>query len=418
MKFRGSLKAWAFAAALAAGALVAPAALAVPLRVCADPDNLPFSKAEGPERGLYVDLAELVGKQLDRPVEYVWWYTQMQRRALRNTILQDACDAVFALPANADYKVRGLKRSQPFLQVGYAIVAAPTFAFKSLDDLRSQRIAVQYGSTPQIVLSMLDGFRTTTYRSTEETLAALAKGEVDIAFMWGPAAGYENKKTWAGRWRVTPVAGHDLDGGVAVAVRAGKEALAADIDRALAELAPQIRALAERYGFPLEAPIQLARGATSLSPMLAGASALRVPVAWAVQVADGTVGSTAPKADGKPTPKPAAKRDAKSQHAADAKAAPSAVAPAASAAELSPAAQAGRVAFNDKCSHCHGTDGYSPVRERDVRYLKARYSDKWVETTTTTVRNGRPDAGMPTWKDILKEGELDQLLSFLGTIQK
>ena len=182
MRNRGNLKAWAFAAALAAGALVAPAASAQnqnqapALRVCADPDNLPFSKAEGSERGLYVDLAELVGKQLDRPIEYVWWYTQMQRRALRNTILQDACDAVFALPANADYKVRGLKRSQPFLQVGYAVVAAPTFAFKSLDELKPQRIAVQYGSTPQIVLATLDGFRTTTFRSTEEALGALAKG--------------------------------------------------------------------------------------------------------------------------------------------------------------------------------------------------------------------------------------------------
>ena len=51
MKHRGNFKAFAFAAALAAGALVAPAAGAEPLRVCADPDNLPFTKAEGPERG-------------------------------------------------------------------------------------------------------------------------------------------------------------------------------------------------------------------------------------------------------------------------------------------------------------------------------------------------------------------------------
>ena len=99
MTIRGNMKAFAFAAALAAGALVAPAAGADPLRVCADPDNLPFSKSEGPKRGMYVELAELVGKQLGQPVEYTWYYTQMQRRALRNTILQDACDAVFALPA-------------------------------------------------------------------------------------------------------------------------------------------------------------------------------------------------------------------------------------------------------------------------------------------------------------------------------
>ncbi len=142
MKYRGHWKAKAFAAALAAVALVAPAAGAEPLRVCADPDNLPFSKAEGPQRGMYIDLAELVGKQLGRPVEYVWYATHYQRRALRNTILQDGCDAVFALPADADYKVRGLQRSKPFMAVSYAIVAAPGYAFKSLDDLKKRHLAV------------------------------------------------------------------------------------------------------------------------------------------------------------------------------------------------------------------------------------------------------------------------------------
>ena len=78
----------------------------------------------------------------------------------------------------------------------------------------------------------------------------------------------------------------------------------------------------------------------------------------------------------------------------------------------------GRILFNDKCSHCHGTDGYSPVRERDVRYLKARYSDKWHETATATILNGRTNAGMPVWKEILKPDELNQIVGFLGAIQK
>jgi ABC-type amino acid transport substrate-binding protein len=213
MKHRGNIKAFAFAAALAAGAFMAPAAGAEPLRVCADPDNLPFTKAEGPERGMYIELAELVAKQLNQPIEYTWWDTHFQRRALRNTILQGGCDAVFALPADADYKVRGLQRSQPFMNVSYAVVAAPGYTFKSLDDLKSQRLGVQFSSTPHILLSQLEGFRSTTYRSAEELLAALAKGDVDAAFMWGPVAGYENKKRWASRWRVTPVAGHDLNRG-------------------------------------------------------------------------------------------------------------------------------------------------------------------------------------------------------------
>ena len=402
MTIRGKLKALAFAAVLAAGALVAPAASAEPLRVCADPDNLPFSKSEGPERGMYVELAELVGKQLNQPVEYTWYSTQMQRRALRNTILQDACDAVFALPANAEYKVRGLQRSQPFLQVGYAVVAAPSFMFKSLDDLKSQRIAVQYGSTPHILVNQLEGFKSTTYRSAEEALDALAKGDVDAAFLWGPVAGYENMKRWASRWRVTPVAGHDLSGQVAVAVRRGKDDLAQAIDRALLELKPQIGALADKYGFPRETPINLALAQGPAKLRATALAQVRVPASLVVAVND-----TVPA-------KPARTRAGAAKNPA----APEVAAAAPAAPVLSEAAQAGRVQFNDRCSHCHGSDGYSPVRERDVRYLKMRYSDKWQETATVTIKNGRPDAGMPTWKDILKESDLQQIISFLVTVQK
>ena len=410
MKNRGNLKAWSFAAALAAGALWASAAGAEPLRVCADPDNLPFSKSEGAERGMYIELAELVGKQLNQPVEYVWWSTHYQRRALRNTILQDGCDAVFALPANADYKVRGLQRSQPFLNVAYAIVAAPGFSFKDLGDLKSQRLAVQFSSTPHILLSQLDGFKSTTFRSAEEALAALAKGEVDAAFLWGPVAGYENKTRWNSRWRVTPVAGHDLDGAVAVAVRRDKDALAAAIDKALVELKPQIAALADKYGFPRQPPVNLAV-AKATTP-----SALVVSSTWMIAVNDSSSDAPAkPKKATKSADKAAS--DKTTGDKAAAKAVPVAAAATATAA-LSPGATAGRVNFNDKCSHCHGTDGYSPVRERDVRFLKARYSEKWLETATTTIKNGRADAGMPPWKEILKEPDIEQIMSFLGTIQK
>jgi polar amino acid transport system substrate-binding protein len=322
--------------------------------------------------------------------------------------LQGACDAVFALPANADYKVRGVQRSQAFLQVGYAIVAAPAFAFKSLDDLKRQRLAVQFSTTPHILLSTLEGFKSTTYRSAEEALEALAKGEVDAAFLWGPVAGYENKKRWNSRWRVTPVAGHDLAGGVAVGVRSGKEELRADIDRALVELKPQIAALADQYGFPRETPIDLAYAqapahAPAQTPTPAPISgALRVPSSLLHVVTD-----TVPAKRVKPAAK-----------AASAPAAETVTTVATAAPALSDEATAGRVQFNDRCSHCHGTDGFSPVRERDVRYLKMRYSDKWQDTAMVTIKNGRPDAGMPTWKEILKESDVQQIVSFLVSIQK
>jgi polar amino acid transport system substrate-binding protein len=227
---------------------------AEPLKVCADPDNLPFSKSEGPERGLYVDLAELVAKKLEAtPVQYTWWLTYFQRRALRNTA--GDCDAVFALPTDADYKARGLQKTPAFLNVSYAVVAPPSFQFNSLNELKGKRLAVQYQTTPHILFSQLDGFTYTTFRTADEVFDALIKGSVDAALMWGPVAGYENKRKYAARWKVTPLTGADMNGQVSVAVRRDKPELAKDIEAALLSLKVEIAALEDKYGFPRGAPV-------------------------------------------------------------------------------------------------------------------------------------------------------------------
>jgi polar amino acid transport system substrate-binding protein len=359
------------AAALAAAFSITAAAAATPLRMCADPDNLPFTKAEGNERGLYVEVAELVGRKLERPVEFVWWYTHNQRRALRNTILANTCDAVIALPADADYRVRGVQKSRPFMDVSYAVVAAPALAFKSLDDLRGKRLGLQFGTTPHVVFNALEGFtRSTTYREPAELFDALARGEIDAAFLWGPTAGWDNLKQHAERWRVTPVSGHDLAGQVVIGVRRDQPELAAEIDRALAELQPQIEGLAQRYRFPRGKPVDLSRAA--LAPAV-----VVVPIGKVTRVATD--------------------------------------APAAAAGD--PLAS-GRTRFNSQCSHCHGTDAVSPLRERDLRRLKLRYDENWREVALTTIKNGRSDKGMPTWKDALSDAEIQDVMAFLGTLQK
>ena len=426
MMLRGKAFSFGFAAVIAAGAAHwAPAASAQtapePLRVCADPDNLPFSRAEGAERGMYIELAELVGSKLDMPVLYTWYFTHMQRRALRNTILQGECDAVFALPADAEYRTRGVQKSKPFLNVGYALVAAPGFAANSLEALKGKRIALQYSTTPHIFFSTLTGYTTATYRSPAEIFEALAKGEADVGILWGPVAGYENRQLHQGRWQITPLTGHDMSGQVVVGVRVVKEGLRARIDQALTELQPEIRALAGKYAFPSSAPVDLESKPGSAARGAAVPLAVTVPASAWVSVADET--KPAAKAAGKPAAKPAAaasgtKAAARKPAAKDSAAAATVPVVAAAAAPVDPEVLAGRVRFNDQCSHCHGSDGFSPVIERDLRRLKMRYDAKWQETALTTIRNGRPDAGMPTWKDVLGETEIKQVMGFLGTIQK
>lgn len=374
---------------------------AEPLKVCADPDNLPFSKSEGPERGLYIELAELVAKKLEAtPVQYTWWLTFNQRRALRNTA--GDCDAVFALPTDADYKARGLQKTPAFLNVSYAVVAAPSFQFNSLNDLKGKRLAVQYQTTPHILFSQLDGFTYTTFRTADEVFDALAKGSVDASLLWGPVAGYENKSKYANRWKVTPLTGADMNGQVSVAVRRDKPALAKDIETALASLQSEIIALEDKYGFPRGKPVNIVVAKNDRQ--------IVVPANMVALV------QQKPSDDSASVKKSKAEVKTKGDAKTDKKAVPAQVAEAAPA--ISESAKLGKVKFNDQCSHCHGSDGASPVRERDVRRLNIRYDAKWRDLALTTIKNGRPDLGMPAWKEILSEPEIQQVFSFLETIQK
>jgi polar amino acid transport system substrate-binding protein len=389
---------------------------AEPLRVCADPDNLPFSKSEGPVRGIYVDLAELVAQRLNAtPVQYTWWLTFYQRRALRNTAKE--CDAVFALPTDADYKARGLQKTAAFLDVGYALVSAPGFSFNGLDDLKGKRLAVQFQTNPHILLSQRNDLPFSTFKTPEEIFAALAKGDIDAGFLWGPAAGFDNLKQHGGRWKVTPLTGPDLTGQVSVAVQRDKAELVKDIDAALLALKPQITELTAKYGFPKTTPVKLDLVATVAVPakvqtLAARDQAVTVPAQWMVKT------QATSESDGKVAPKAKPKSKASTPAVKATTAGVAAQAAAEQTPVLSADAQLGRVRFNDQCSHCHGSDGASPIRERDVRRLKMRYDAKWLETATTTIKNGRSDLGMPPWKDILKEPEIQQVLSFLETVQK
>ena len=68
------------------------------LRVCADPNNLPFTNRAG--QGFENRLAELVARDLKKPVVYIWW--PQRRGFIRNTLKAGHCDVVMGLPAGFD----------------------------------------------------------------------------------------------------------------------------------------------------------------------------------------------------------------------------------------------------------------------------------------------------------------------------
>jgi len=348
-----------------------PAEPADALRVCADPDNLPFSSAEGSERGLYVELAELVAARMGVSAEFFWWRSYLGKRTVRNTLLADQYDAYFGLPADKDFMAQSVTLTEPFLDVGYAVVGRRPLGLRSLDDLKGRRVAVQFGTSPQILLSSRDGFELTTFRLAEEALAALGRGEVSAAFVWGPTAGYFNKKNFGGAHEVVPVTGQGLEWRAAVGVRRGKDGLKTAIERALAELKPDIARLADKYGFPTGPAIPS-------EPPTAG----RAP--------------------------PAAERKALAADSAQ---------PTVAEASVADTVRAGRSLFNQYCAHCHAPNAMSPEPSRDLRRLRLRYGERMQEVAFKTVTEGRPTKGMPTWGDSLGPGVIREIVIFLESVQ-
>ena len=210
-------------------------------------------------------------------------------------------------------------------------------------------------------------------------------------------AGYElSRRADMGRWRVIPLAGPEVEGSVAAALRSDHEALRERINGALAELAPEIEAIGRKYGLPSGEPLRIDDWALPYGPRAAAGKA--GPGAAHSAPASGQATVTVAEAD---TAKVAAQ-------AAEAK----------PQVDETAMIDSGKVKFNDVCSHCHGANGFSPVRIRDLRRLKSRYNDEWPKVARTTIVEGRPEYGMPTWRGTLSEPQIDEILAFLKTIQK
>jgi len=178
------------------------AAPARELKVCADPNNLPFSNEKG--EGFENRLAELLAREMNATLRYDWW---AQRRGfVRNTLRAGECDLVLGIPASFELVLP----TRPYYRSTYVFVYRKDadFEIASFDDpvLRRLRIGVQlvgddYANTPPAhalgkrgIVENVRGY--TVYGDYSQpnpparVLDALAAGEIDVAIVWGPLAGY------------------------------------------------------------------------------------------------------------------------------------------------------------------------------------------------------------------------------------
>src|SRR5690349_2883206 len=179
-------------------ALVAPVARgsaeeAPALRLCADPTNLPFSSDNPSQPGLYLEIGQAIAQSLGRPVTYDWYKSYFGKRTVRVTLLGKQCDAMIGLPLSDDFMGPAVIFSSRIATESYALVSAKDQAIATIDDLRGKRVAVQFETTPQNLLALHNDITLVTVLSPDDGMKVLDQGKADVAFIWGPVAGWLNK---------------------------------------------------------------------------------------------------------------------------------------------------------------------------------------------------------------------------------
>ena len=237
------------------------------LRVCADPNNLPFSNER--REGFENRLADLVAEELDARVTYTWF---AQRRGfIRNTLRAGECDVVMGVPASFELAMPTI----PYYRSTYVFVtrADRGLDIRSFDDsvLRTLKVGVHligddYSNTPPAhalaargIIENVRGYSIygdyTQPNPPARLIEAVAAGEIDVAIAWGPFAGYFGPKQDA-ELEIVPVSPQiDLPFlpfvfDISLGVRRGDDSLKAELDRVLRERGSDIESLLKEYGVP------------------------------------------------------------------------------------------------------------------------------------------------------------------------
>jgi mxaJ protein len=236
------------------------------LRVCADPANLPASNER--REGFENRIVEILAKDLGATVAYTWW---AQRRGfIRNTLNSGVCDLIPGVPSGLEM----LRTTDPVFRSAYTFVTRQDGPqITSLDDpaLRDLKVGVQlvgddgFNTPPAHALARrgivgnVRGYRVIADEdgpgSSARIVKAVADGEVDVALVWGPAAGYfaERQHTPLRVVPIEPVSdgpGWPMAFDMAMGVRKTDLALRDEIDAAIARNRAEIDRVLGEFRVP------------------------------------------------------------------------------------------------------------------------------------------------------------------------
>ena len=167
------------------------------LRVCADPDNMPFSNHEG--EGFENKLAELIAKKLGGKVSYSW--IPERRGLLRHPMGDNACDLLLGYAQDTGL----VEDTNPYYHTSYVLIYraddASLAGIDSLKDprLKNKRIGLVARTPPASMLAMngltasakpFEVGRGSSISGADAMIAEVAAGTLDTALLWGPVGGF------------------------------------------------------------------------------------------------------------------------------------------------------------------------------------------------------------------------------------
>ncbi len=230
-------------------------------RACADPRNLPFSNEAG--EGFENKIAELFARKLGKSVAYTFY--PGATGFIRNTLNAHRCDVVLGI-AQGDEIVQP---TNPYYRTGYAAAyrkGGPLEGLNSLNDprLKTAKIGVIAGTPPVTFLAangLLPQIKSyalvvdTRFDSpTHDMMDDLDRGDIDVALLWGPIAGYYASKAKTAT-TVTPLL-KEQDGPrmvypIVMGVRHSDQNWKRTLNKLISENRSEIEAILISYGVPL-----------------------------------------------------------------------------------------------------------------------------------------------------------------------
>ncbi len=238
-------------------------------RVCADPENMPHSNQK--QEGFENKIADLIAKDFGATSpRYIWWGQRRGfiRNTMNATLEEGRCDIVIGVPEGYDL----VRTTKPYYRSTYVFVYPKDKGpqVKSLDDpvLKKVKIGVHllgddYTNPPPVhelakrgVVGNLVGFSTfySADNPPSSIIDAVASGKIDIAIVWGPAAGYFVKQQRVPLVMVPIPSGKgDLpfEFGMSMGVKPGNDALRLKLEKVIASRHAEITKILNDYNVPL-----------------------------------------------------------------------------------------------------------------------------------------------------------------------